>query len=167
MCRYMSAISMIDQDRLSSPEGSAAVNTNFRTAVVHVCTSCRARGTQREPKENRAGFKLYENLRRLLNESPLAPYVEVKPAECLSLCPRPCGIALSSKGAWSYLFADQDSEASVDEIVKCMSLYLSTKEGFMPRERRPGLLRASVVGRIPPQGGLSVNDNALLKTNAQ
>jgi len=157
---------MMDQDRLSSPEESATVNTNFQTAVVHVCTSCRARGTQREPKENRGGFKLYENLRSLLNEGPLAPYVEVKPAECLSLCPRPCGIALSSKGAWSYLFADQDPEQSPDDIVKCISLYLNTKEGFMPRDRRPVSIGASVVGRIPPQGDLGITDNLLSKTNA-
>ena len=135
--------------------------------MLHVCTSCRARGAQREPKENRAGFKLYQNLRRILEESPLASYVMVKPAECLSLCPRPCGIALSSPGAWSYLFADQDPEQSPDDIVKCISIYLNTKEGFMPRDRRPASLGASVMGRIPPQGGLCVTDNSSSKTRGQ
>ena len=86
----------------------------------------------------------------MFHESPLGHHVEVRPAECLSLCPRPCGIALSSRGAWSYLFGDQHPDESAGDILECVSLYIGTEDGIMPRERRPKPLRASVLGRVPP-----------------
>ena len=119
-----------------------------RPCVLNVCTSCRAPGSQREPIENRAGFQLYQELSARLQESPLGQYVKVRPVECLSVCPRPCGFALSSPGAWSYIFGDQ--QPSESEIMECISLYTSTADGFMPREQRPKSLRASILGRIPP-----------------
>ena len=121
-----------------------------RSFVLHVCTSCRASGCPREPRENRTGSSLYRELRAKFQESPLGQRVEVRPAECLSLCPRPCGIALSSPGAWTYLFGDQHPGESANDILDCVSLYIGTEDGFMPRERRPKRLRASVLGRVPP-----------------
>ena len=79
--------------------------------------------------------------------------LEVQPAECLSLCPRPCGIALSSVGKWTYLFGDQKPRESARSIVELVSLYLSSESGLMPREQRPNALRASVLGRVPPFAG--------------
>lgn len=79
--------------------------------------------------------------------------LEVRPAECLSLCPRPCGIALSSVGKWTYLFGDQKPRESARSIIELVSLYLSSESGLMPREQRPDALRASVLGRVPPFAG--------------
>lgn len=79
--------------------------------------------------------------------------VAVHPAECLSLCPRPCGIALSSVGKWTYLFGDQKPRESARSIIELVSLYLSSESGLMPREQRPHTLRASVLGRVPPFAG--------------
>ncbi len=121
-----------------------------RLSVLHVCTSCRAPGSPREPRERRAGFKLYQELREKFQESWLADYVEVRPAECLSVCPRPCGIALSSPGAWSYIFGEQDPGDSAAQIMECASLYIGIANGFMPRDQRPKSLRASILGRVPP-----------------
>ncbi|MCY3795599.1 MAG: DUF1636 domain-containing protein [Gammaproteobacteria bacterium] len=121
-------------------------------SILHVCTSCRPSGSPREPRGNRPGFKLYRELRAAFDESPLGQHVEVRPAECLSLCPRPCGIALTSPGAWSYLFGDQRPGESAGDILACASLYIGTEDGFMPRDRRPKRLRASVLGRVPPYG---------------
>ncbi|MYF54580.1 DUF1636 domain-containing protein [Candidatus Poribacteria bacterium] len=121
-----------------------------RESVLHVCTSCRALGSAREPRESRAGFKLYQELRATFHESPLRHHVEVRSAECLSLCPRPCGIALSSPEAWIFLFGDQQPSESVGDILECVSLYVGTADGFMPRERRPKRLRSSIRGRVPP-----------------
>lgn len=121
-----------------------------RSSVVYVCTSCRAPGSPREPRESRAGFQLYRQLRTKFNASSLGQRVEVKPAECLSLCPRPCGIAVVSPGAWCYLFWDQHPTKSADNILECVSFYIGTEDGFMPRGRRPKRLRASVLGHVPP-----------------
>ena len=132
------------------PRLSIADCEALRSSVLHVCTSCRSRGSPREPREGRAGFQLYQALRATFRESPLGNHVQVRSAECLSLCPRPCGIALSSPGAWSYLFGDQHPGESAREIMECVSLYIGTGDGFMPRERRPERLRASILGRVPP-----------------
>jgi predicted metal-binding protein len=137
----------------ASPESkkeSQISNDSPRSSVLHVCTSCRAAGFPREPIEKRAGFKLYQALRAMFNESTLGHQVEVKPAECLSLCPRPCAIAFSSAGAWSYLFGDQHPEKSASDIVECIALYLDTPDGVMPRKTRPKALRGSILGRVPP-----------------
>ena len=139
-------------------KGSPTSQGTCRSSVLHVCTSCRAPGSPREPRESRAGAQLYRLLRATFRESPLRHHVEVRSAKCLSLCPRPCGIALSSPGAWTYLFADQDPGESARHIVECVSLYIGTRDGFMPRERRPKPLRASIVGRVPPNlGGADVS----------
>ena len=67
--------------------------------------------------------------------------------------PRPCGIALSSPEAWSYLFGHQRPGESADDIMECLSLHIEVADGFMPREQRPKSLRASILGRVPPLGG--------------
>ena len=130
--------------------GSPISQGTCRSSVLHVCTSCRAPGTPREPRENRTGAKLYRELLATFHASPLGQHVEVRSARCLSLCPRPCGIALTSPGAWTYLFADQHPVESARHIVECVALYIGTSDGFMPREQRPKPLRASIVGRVPP-----------------
>lgn len=126
--------------------------------TLHVCTSCRAPGTPRKPKESRPGYQLFEEIKEALDESPLRDQVKVLPAECLSICPRPCGIALSGANRWTYLFGDQVPPVSVEDILECVALYIETTDGFMPRERRPKSLRGSILGRIPtPVGAVDLN----------
>ena len=120
------------------------------TCTLHVCTSCRPAGTPRGNKETRAGFILYQQLCNAIQNSLLHNRVEVKPAECLSLCPRPCGIALSSNEAWTYLFGDQQPNKTALDIVDCISRYLNTPDGFLPRNQRPTSLQGSILGRVPP-----------------
>ena len=71
---------------------------------LHVCTSCRPSGFPRDPATNRPGFKLFQELSSLLDKNLLRDQIELVPTECLSLCPRPCGIALSRNNSWTYLF---------------------------------------------------------------
>ena len=136
-----------DFQRSNSPE----VNKD-PSCVLYVCTSCRGRGMSYDVKEQRPGFILYQKLQDTFNESPLHKQVEVRPAQCLSVCPRPCGIALTKSGSWTYLFGDQQPNNNVDEIVECVSVYLGASKGFMPREHRLQSLRKSILGRIPPFG---------------
>ena len=118
--------------------------------TLHVCTSCRIARTPREPKENRQGFQLYHDLREAISMSPLKECVDVKPAACLSLCPRPCAIAISSSESWTYLFGDQVPTKTTADIIECLSSYLNAPNGFMTREERPKYLRRSILGRVPP-----------------
>ena len=123
---------------------------DLRSCTLHVCTSCRSSGIPREPREGRSGFLLHQELRDAVDRSELRLRVDVRPAECLSVCPRPCGFALSSPGAWTYLFGDQHPGESARDIVACIALYLDRHDGFMARETRPPPLRASILGRVPP-----------------
>lgn len=119
--------------------------------TLFVCTSCRPTGFPREPKNDRPGYQLYQRIADSLEATDLKQQIHLEAVECLSLCPRPCGIALSAPGSWTYLFGDQDPNASADTILECVSIYLASDQGQMPRGARPDGLRASILGRIPPQ----------------
>ena len=117
---------------------------------LHVCTSCRPSGCPREPKENRPGYRLYKNIEAKLGSRNLEKKLHLLPAECLSLCSRSCGIAMSSGGSWTYLFGDQDPDTTVDDILECVGTYIKNDLGNMTRNQRPPTLRSSILGRIPP-----------------
>ena len=85
-----------------------------------------------------------------LEGSDLQDSVNVEAAKCLSLCPRPCGVALTSGETWTYLFGDQDPATSVASILECVSIYLKCDDGEMPRGVRSPGLRESILGRLPP-----------------
>ncbi len=132
----------------SSPAGQRPGDGPLCT--LHVCTSCRPPGAAREPADARPGYRLYQELLEAFRESPLRERVQVKPAECLSICPRPCGIALSLPGSWTYLFGDQQPQKTAGDVVECVDLYLRCREGAMDRDSRPKSLRRSILGRVPP-----------------
>ena len=129
------------------------VSDAYSNCTLYVCLSCRTPDTPREPREKRQGFILYQKLREAIAKSPLHHKVDIKPAKCLSICPRPCGIALASSESWTYLFGDQKPNETVNEIIECLSIYLKTPNGFMARETRPKSLRSSILGRVPPMKG--------------
>lgn len=135
---------------MKSPEISIEHLNRTKTCSLHVCTSCRKAGSPREPREERPGYRLYQQLVEAVSNGSLKHQVDVKPAECLSLCPRPCGIALSSSDAWTYLFGDQQPEATATDILECVSRYLASPDGFLARHARPKALQKSILGRIPP-----------------
>ena len=120
------------------------------TCKLHVCTSCRPSGFPRDPATNRPGFKLFQELSSLLDKNLLRDQIELVPTECLSLCPRPCGIALSRNNSWTYLFGDQDAEKTASDILDCAITYIQNPDGLLPRKDRPETLQPSILGRIPP-----------------
>ena len=131
-------------------ESEASSHEANSRCVLHVCTSCRASGAPREPRESRAGYILYQHLRQAFDASSMRDRVDVIPTPCLSICPRPCGIALSRGGSWTYLFGDQEPSETTHDVVECVSLYLESPEGVMARAQRPESLRRSILGRVPP-----------------
>ena len=152
--RTMASEFIVSQSSAISLENrSAPDEATPQTCTLHVCTSCRPAGTQREPQDRRAGFIFYQQLRDAVEESALRDRVDVRPAECLSICPRPCGLALSQPGAWTYLFGDQQPNETVLDVVNCVSLYLDSPDGFMRRKQRPLSMRSSILGRVPPREG--------------
>ena len=127
---------------------------NTQACTLHVCTSCRPPGSPRWPEESRPGFVLYKELVKAIEARDLRHKVEIRAAECLSICPRPCGLALSSPGSWTYLFGDQQPSETAMDVVECVSLYLKSPDGFMARNERPKSFRGSILGRVPPLTGV-------------
>ena len=113
-------------------------------ATITVCVTCRAG----EDLTSRPGVKLADLLEaRLAGERE----IRVERIECLSVCKRPCTVALSARGKWTYVVADLDNERSVDDVVDGARRYAATADGLVPWRERPAPFRKNVVSRTPPR----------------
>ncbi|MGO4387908.1 DUF1636 family protein [Microvirga sp. 2YAF29] len=115
---------------------------------LHVCVTCRQAGGP-DDKALRPGAVLHRALSDALAQ-PGAPAVRVEAVECLSVCKRPCTIAVSGPGRWTYIYGDLDAEISIDTIIEGLRLYAATSDGLVPWRARPEAFRKGVVARIPP-----------------
>ncbi|MCE4222247.1 DUF1636 domain-containing protein [Methylobacterium sp. C25] len=112
--------------------------------ILYVCTTCRAEG---DTSETRAGARLLAALKQQAAGTQ-APRIEG--VECLSVCKRPCTVAVASPGRWTYVYGDLDAEASAQTILAGIGLYAGTADGIVPWRERPEAFRKGVVARIPP-----------------
>lgn len=116
--------------------------------VLYVCTTCRAEGDGDGP---RAGARLLAAIRAELETGP-ASALRVEPVECLSVCKRPCTVAVASPGRWTYVYGDLNPGHSARTILDGVGLYAETPDGIVPWQARPEAFRKGVVARIPPRG---------------
>ncbi|MEH3118314.1 MAG: DUF1636 domain-containing protein [Methylorubrum populi] len=120
------------------------------TAVLSVCTTCRAAGDASEP---RAGAKLLAALLAEAGRAPV-PGLTIEGTECLSVCKRPCTVAVVSANRWTYVYGDfdalEDAETSARTLLAGLRRYLETSDGVVPWRERPEAFRKGVVARIPP-----------------
>ncbi|GJD62306.1 DUF1636 family protein [Methylobacterium frigidaeris] len=115
--------------------------------TLYVCTTCRDAA---DPGEGpRAGARLHDALAAALADRPEAR-VRIEPVECLSVCKRPCTVAVSSPGRWTYVYGDLDPAVSAAVILDGIGLYAGTPDGIVPWRERPQEFRKGVVARIPP-----------------
>ena len=73
---------------------------------LFVCTSCRQQGDGKEPREQGSGAQLFRNLSERFASWARREDFVIVPYECLSVCARPCGIALRAPGKFTYVFGD-------------------------------------------------------------
>ncbi|MEA1834145.1 DUF1636 domain-containing protein [Methylobacterium durans] len=123
------------------PEGQS------EPVVLYVCTTCRAEGDGDGP---RAGARLLASIERVLAETPV-PGLRVEPVECLSVCKRPCTVAVAGADRWTYVYGDLHPEASAPTIIEGIRLYAGTADGLVPWRARPEAFRKGVIARIPPR----------------
>jgi predicted metal-binding protein len=109
--------------------------------TAFICVTCRGPAGD----DDRPGRRLFE---AIVARRPDAA-ITVTPVECLSVCKRPCTIALAAAGKWTYVIGDLDAEASVDEIIAMAVRYGETPDGVVPWRERPQSFRKGVVARIP------------------
>lgn len=125
---------------------SAAVEA--RPTTLMVCVTCRRRpdGATEGPYDE-PGRSLAETLAdRLAADEG----VTVTPVECLSVCRRPCTVALAAPGKWTYVVGDLDADVHLDDIVKAARQYTVADDGVIPWRERPLPIRKGVVARVPP-----------------
>ena len=108
-------------------------------ATVLVCVTCKS-------DEGQVGAALYEALAARLAGEPVA----LRPVECLSVCKRPCTVALAAPGKWTYVVGDLCREAHVEDIVAAAERYAAAPDGLVPWRERPLPFRRGVVSRTPP-----------------
>lgn len=113
--------------------------------VLYVCTTCRAPD---DASARTAGARLLSALRE--QASDVAPTLRVEGVPCLSVCKRPCTVAVAAPGRWTYVYGDLDADASAATILAGIGLYAGTEDGIVPWRERPEAFRKGVVARIPP-----------------
>jgi predicted metal-binding protein len=110
--------------------------------TAFICVTCRGPAGD----DDRPGRVLFD----AVCARPADPGITVTAVECLSVCKRPCTIALAGEGKWTYVIGDLDREASVDDILTMAVRYTQTSDGIVPWLERPQSFRKGVVARIPP-----------------
>jgi predicted metal-binding protein len=109
-------------------------------ATLFVCVTCKA-------GEDRPGRALFDALwQRLEGE----PGLELRAVECLSVCKRPCTVALTARGKWTYVVGDLTLESHLDDIVAAARRFAATSDGLVPWRERPLPFRKGVISRTPP-----------------
>jgi predicted metal-binding protein len=114
--------------------------------TLYVCVTCRAEGA--DPDAERPGARLYRELTRAA--AARGDALRVEPVECLSVCKRPCTVAVAAAGRWTYVYGDLDPAFSAETILEGVGLYARAPEGIVPWRERPQAFRKGVVARIPP-----------------
>jgi len=117
---------------------------------LFVCTSCRYPGETKDSTSHRSGTHLFESLVTHYARWASREGFVIRPYECLSVCPRPCGIAMRAPGKFTYVFGDVKPGQTESAVIECASLYRRAPTGFLPREERPPALRAAILARVPP-----------------
>ena len=110
------------------------------TATLLVCVTCKSDGAP-------MGAGLFEALEaRLAAETDIA----LRSIECLSVCKRPCTVALAAPGKWTYVVGDLTRESHLEDIVIGARLYAASPDGIVPWRERPLCFRKGVISRTPP-----------------
>ena len=118
-------------------------------ATVFVCTSCRRRIGEGEGDDafDRPGAGLAAELGARLGD---ADGIRVVAVECLAVCKRPCTVAITGSGKWTYLIGDLDAQLHVAEIEAGVRSYAASSNGIVAWRERPQTFRKGVIARVPP-----------------
>ncbi len=109
-------------------------------ATLLVCITCKS-------DDGPMGAGLFEALSRRLAAEP---DIALKPVECLSVCKRPCTVALAGPCKWTYVVGDLTRESHLEDIVLAARRYVASPAGIVPWRERPLSFRRGVVSRTPP-----------------
>jgi predicted metal-binding protein len=104
-----------------------------------ICVTCKS-------EEGTVGAAFYDTLvARLAGEA-----IALRPVECLSVCKRPCTVALAAPGKWTYVVGDLCARDHVEDVATAARKYAASSDGIVPWRERPVSFRKGVVARTPP-----------------
>ena len=129
---------------------------NTKKTILSVCLSCK---DNLENIENvKAGKRFSELILKNLDITKLTG-LEVRGVTCMSQCKRSCIISLTKQNSFTYIFGDINpaKREYIESLLKLISLYTSTSDGFLKRKERPELFQSNILGRLPP-----INTNSSL-----
>lgn len=123
--------------------------------IIFVCTSCGSSHKTKQYVAKSGGERLLEKLQTLYCAWTLQDEFSIQPVECMGVCEQACAIAFVSPNKQTYLFGslpgDATSvEATATAVLQCASQYCAKSNGLLPYSKRPELLRAGAIARIPP-----------------
>lgn len=124
--------------------------THSARVTVFVCVSCR-RAVNGADAFEQPGAGLVDLLQERLDAAG-AGDITVTPMECLAVCKRPCTLAVTAAGCWSYIVGDLDPETHAGDIVDAVLAYRRSGNGIVPWAERPACFKKGVVARVPPEG---------------
>ena len=122
--------------------------------TLSICLRCRdGREDRNTDLDQRGGRRLAHAVAGAFPGSAAARRgIRLRGVNCMSNCKRPCTIALSGPGRFTYLFGDLDPSLHAGDVLSVAAAYAEAEGGFLPRRARPEVLRAGILGRIPPLG---------------
>jgi predicted metal-binding protein len=118
--------------------------------TIFVCVTCkRAEDDADAPRPGKAMFEAVQARLALSAQDN----IEIRAVECLSVCKRPCTLALSGPGKWTYVVGGLDIDANLDDVLEAARKFAATEDGLIPWRERPKSFRKGVVSRTPPLAG--------------
>lgn len=114
--------------------------------TLHVCTSCRP-ADHPDDTVARPGQDMLAWLRASL---PATTQISLHGANCLSVCKRPCTIAVSAPGKWSYVIGNLEPARDGAALLDYLAQYAVAADGVTPLRQRPAAIRAGIIARMPP-----------------
>lgn len=118
--------------------------------TIFVCVTCRVALDSGEGRFEKPGIAFAEALKQGVAGAEAA-HIDIRPVECLSVCKRPCTIAFTSPGKWTYVLCDIDPRIDPAEIVAAAESYAAAKDGIVPWNERAAFFKKGVAARVPPE----------------
>jgi len=122
--------------------------SSIRDACLSICFRCKPEGWRGED-DRRPGVALADAIEDEARWRGLDLDL-LRDVRCMSQCKRPCVVAFSGEGRFTYLFGDLDPARDAAAVLDAFVLYAARTDGFMERFERPEALQAGILGRVPP-----------------
>src|ERR1700678_4614200 len=95
---------------------------DVRGATLYVCVTCKS-------GDDRLGQALFDALSARIAADDEAGF-SLRAVECLSVCKRPCTVALTARGKWTYVVGDLSLDGHLEDIVTAARRFALTEDGI-------------------------------------